>query len=450
MNHSKIPDPLQNIADLLLDAVFMVDARGNIVYVSAACERIFGYTPDEMTGKAIIDFVAPEDRASTWAESMQVMAGHQRIGFENRYIRKDGCQVHVMWSARWSEDGQMRIGVARDVTERKHAEAQQAATYAISEAAHAASDLVALYRETHGIIAKLVPTASFAVGHRDHETGKISFPYQMDTHGDSSLVNETVARQLCEDVIVNSQSLVIPVQPSANSCGAALSTNFPESWLGVPLVSQNGAMGALIMKSHPGMFYSEKDKELLQFVSTQLATAIERKQLHAELLRMAQYDELTGLPNRRLLYDRMTLAFARTRREHKRAAILFIDLDNFKLVNDSLGHSSGDLVLKEVARRLKQCVRDEDTVARLGGDEFVVLLEHVQFSEDVSVIAEKIKSAVCQKMRIDRNVLQAIPSIGIALYPDHGTTVEQVMQHADAAMYAEKKNKIHRPESVSH
>lgn len=441
--NSKLPYLLQNIADILLDAVFMVDVRGNIVYVSAACERIFGYTPGEMTGKAIIDFVALEDRASTWAESMQVMAGQQRIGFENRYVHKDGRLVHIMWSARWSEDGQMRIGVARDVTERKHADAQQAATYAISEAAHTASDLIALYRETHRIIAKLVPAASFAVGHRDDETGKISFPYQMDSRGDSSRVNETVARQLCEDVIINSLATAIPGDLPAYSSGTVISANMPESWLGVPLDSPNGAMGALIVKSHPGMLYTEKDKELLQFVSTQLSTAIERKQLHAELLRMARYDELTDLPNRRLLHDRMTLAFARTRREQGQAAILYINLDNFKQLNDSLGHSFGDLILKEVARRLKQCVRDEDTVARVGGDEFVVLLEHIQFSEDASAIADKILSAVCQEVTIDGNVLQVHPSIGIAIYPIHGATVEQIMQHADAAMYAAKKNKVH-------
>ncbi|MGH8808961.1 MAG: PAS domain-containing protein, partial [Noviherbaspirillum sp.] len=154
---AKTADRLPNFVDLLLDAVFMVDVRGRIVYVSAACERIFGYTPDEMIGKAMIDFVAPEDRARTWEEAMHVMAGSPRIGFENRYIRKDGRLASIMWSARWSEADQLRIGVARDVTERERADVLQAATYAISEAAYAASDLVALFREIHRIVAKLVP-----------------------------------------------------------------------------------------------------------------------------------------------------------------------------------------------------------------------------------------------------------------------------------------------------
>ena len=156
------PSVLPHVADLLLDAVFLVDPHGRIVYASAACERIFGYTPGELIGRQLIDFVLHEDRARTWEESMQVMAGHPRIGFENRYVRKDGTLAHVMWSARWSEADQLRIGVARDVTERKHAEERQAATYAIAEAAHSATDLATLFPRIRSIIADLVPVAGVA------------------------------------------------------------------------------------------------------------------------------------------------------------------------------------------------------------------------------------------------------------------------------------------------
>ncbi|RJF92051.1 diguanylate cyclase domain-containing protein [Noviherbaspirillum saxi] len=430
---------MPNFVDLLLDAVFLVDVHGRIVYVSAACERILGYTPEEMIGKTMIDFISPEDRARTREEASHVMAGHPRIGFENRYIRKDGSLANIMWSARWSEVDQLRVGVARDITERKRADAQQAAIYAISEAAHSALDLTALFREIHQIIAQLIPADGFAVGMCDEDSDLLGFPYQLGGHGDGSLIPEGIVLRICAEVIRGRKSMVIRREPSASIAGAEVSPSIDASWLAVPLFSQKATMGALIMKSTPGTSYTEKDKELLEFVSKQAAAAIERKQLHAELVKIAQFDELTGLPNRRILHDRMKIALARSRREEGRTAVLYIDLDDFKQVNDTLGHAAGDLLLQEVARRLKQCVREEDTVARLSGDEFVVLIERIHQSEDAFTAAHKIRTVVHESVTIDGKSLRMMPSVGIAFYPDHGDHAEQLMKHADQAMYLAKK-----------
>lgn len=212
-------------------------------------------------------------------------------------------------------------------------------------------------------------------------------------------------------------------------------------WLVVPLNSHTGIIGALILKGSPdGARYTRKDKELVQFVSAQVATAIERKQLHARLKHMAQYDGLTGLPNRALLYDRLIMALGRTRREQGQMSVLYLDLNNFKQVNDSLGHAAGDELLQEVADRLKRCLRGLDTVARMGGDEFVVLLENIQMPEHASNIANKIRSAISQPIKIRGRSLCILPSIGIALYPRHGDEAQQLLRHADEAMYFEKKN----------
>lgn len=118
----ELPESISNFADFLLDAVFLVDVDGCIGYVSAACEGILGYAPEELIGTFMIDLVAPADRDRTRAEAAQIMAGGQRVGFENRYLHKDGSEVHIMWSARWLESERMRIGVARDITELKQAQ----------------------------------------------------------------------------------------------------------------------------------------------------------------------------------------------------------------------------------------------------------------------------------------------------------------------------------------
>ena len=430
---ANLPRSLPNIIDLLLDAVFIVDAHGQIVYVSAAVERIFGYTPVEMMGMTMMDLIVPEDRERTREEAAQVMSGKHRVGFENRYIRKDGRIVHIMWSARWSEADQLRIGVARDVTEHKRAADMQAATYAISEAAYSAVDLVAMFRDIHRIIGTLVSASYFAVALPDERTGVPAFSYQMAPCGNALPEHAAALRQLYSEIFRTRQP-VIRSAPLPGKGGE-------ESWIALPLPSPNGIAGSLILKSYPGTCYGEKDMELLQFVSTQVATAIERRRLSDELQRAARYDELTGLPNRRLFHDRIKSALARTRRHGERVALLYVDIDDFKRVNDSLGHAAGDRLLQEIALRLQQSVREVDTVARLGGDEFVVLLEGLQQPGDARTVADKILSAISHPVHVDGHLLCTQSSIGVALYPDHGKSVEELLRHADMKMYKTKKAK---------
>ncbi len=444
--NTKTCAPLARFVDHLLDAVCVVDVEGRFIFVSAACERIFGYTPEEMIGQAMLEMVVPEDRAITLQMANQIMAGHPTLDFENRYIRKDGRVVHIMWSARWLEADRLRIAVARDITERKQAESMQAALYAISEAAHNAEDLPSLFQLVHQIIGKLLSATNFSVAMYDESNDQLSFPYYTgDTgdYGEASELQQTAVDTLCEEVIRTRQPLLLGPESLATlpeELRAVNDSNVP-CWLAVPLNSHKGTIGALILKGNPeSAHYTEKDKELLQFVSTQIATAIERKQLHARLKHMAQYDDLTGLPNRGLLYDRLKMALTRTRREQGQMSVLYLDLNNFKQVNDSLGHAAGDELLQEVANRLRQCVRDLDTVARMGGDEFVVLLENIQLPEHASNMAKKIRSAISQPIKIVGCSLCILPSIGIALYPDHGNEAQQLLRYADEAMYFEKKN----------
>ena len=153
---------------------------------------------------------------------------------------------------------------------------------------------------------------------------------------------------------------------------------------------------------------------------------------------MAQYDQLTAIPNRGFLYDRLKVALATARREHGRLSILYLDLDKFKHVNDTFGHDIGDLLLQEVAKRLKQCIRESDTVARVGGDEFVILLQSNSSPEQTEQVAEKIHYALNRPFDIGDHCLNIMSSIGIALYPEHGEDEQQLLKHADTVMYLTK------------
>jgi diguanylate cyclase (GGDEF)-like protein len=154
----------------------------------------------------------------------------------------------------------------------------------------------------------------------------------------------------------------------------------------------------------------------------------------------AERDFLTGLPNRALLADRLAQSIMLAQRHGKRVALMYLDLDNFKGINDSLGHSVGDQLLQSTARRLEGCVRHSDTVSRQGGDEFVVLLSEVEAAQNAALAAEKLVKAMAEPHLIDGHRLNVTLSIGISLYPDDGADAEAVLKNADTAMYHAKKN----------
>jgi diguanylate cyclase (GGDEF)-like protein/PAS domain S-box-containing protein len=167
----------------------------------------------------------------------------------------------------------------------------------------------------------------------------------------------------------------------------------------------------------------------------------ERKKIEEQLRHVSYHDVLTGLPNRILLSDRLKQAIAAAKRNNQEIlSLMFIDLDQFKQVNDTLGHTVGDLLLKEVAIRIQDCLRDSDTAARIGGDEFVVLLPSIKKKLDTMVVAEKIRHSLCQPIVLADQSLRISSSIGVAFYPENGSEEEMLLKSADSAMYDAKKS----------
>lgn len=179
----------------------------------------------------------------------------------------------------------------------------------------------------------------------------------------------------------------------------------------------------------------------LQQANLELAEAKDRAESAARrLAHQAYHDALTGLPNRVLLNDRLSVALAHAERNQSLLALLFLDVDQFKLINDTLGHASGDTLLCMIAERLQECVRSEDTIARLGGDEFMILLPYIQHAEDAAEVAHKITEALNRPLVVEGQELHLTISIGISIYPDDGGDVETLMRNADASMYRAKES----------
>lgn len=169
----------------------------------------------------------------------------------------------------------------------------------------------------------------------------------------------------------------------------------------------------------------------------------EQQHRQEKLQYLAYYDLLTGLPNRTLFNDRLTVAIDFAKRNSLQLAILFIDLDNFKAINDELGHLAADQILKCVSHRMKKEIRESDTIARFGGDEFIIILNNTKGKTQVKEIAEKLKSIICSPITVNQQVINVNISIGISLYPEHDSSSQGLQYKADLAMYRAKRARSH-------
>lgn len=445
-------DVLASCMELLLDAVFLVNRSGTLMYVSPACEAILGYSAQELMGRSMIDFVAKEDRDRTIEESKLVMAGRLRIGFENRYIHKDGHYVHIMWSARWSEEHGMRVGVARDVSARKRAEALQRATYSISEAAHDAADIRSLCKAVHDTLGTLFPIDAIVVATCDADLRVWDKAYQYRDSTDIPLLDWAQAEALSTQATNAQEPLwqLIETVPDADPATHAVQVRTESFSLDdnveaarhalavLPMHTARRAVGTLMIYGPVRALQAEAAQRLLAFVCDQTALAIERKQLIDDLYKAARFDELTGLPNRRTFGEFASEAVRRAQRTNGKLALLFADIDGFKDVNDSLGHATGDLLLKEIGRRMKAGVSDCGFVARHSGDEFVAIVQDAEIVERIDFAVNRLRSEIEQAISVNDASLTVRVSVGVAVFPDDGESMSELIRVADQRMYANK------------
>ena len=213
-----------------------------------------------------------------------------------------------------------------------------------------------------------------------------------------------------------------------------------ESYLAIPFFDQNGqASGHVCVMSKRPMEKDVYNEYLLEIISARLSAEYERNRSEQRLAHMANHDPLTDLPNRILFWDRLNTAIRRSERHNSKFGIIFIDLDNFKPLNDRYGHHLGDEYLKSIAHRMRTFCRGADTVCRYGGDEFTVIVENAHDVNDIACIANGLHDALTSdSYSIDGQQIDASVSIGFSVYPEHATMAEELLKKADLAMYLAK------------
>lgn len=397
----------QTLFDRASDGILIFKPNGDFISCNKSFATMHGYTAQEMLTLNLKDLDTPES-ASLVPERMQCIMAGEALTFEVENYRKDGSVFPMEVSASLIEvGGEFLIqSFSRDITERKLAE----------------KDLRVL-------------AASFET----HEAILIT-----DNYANIIKVNRAF-----QNITGYSSEDVLGKNPRILSAGRQNKEFYEDMWQ--QLLSNGTWSGEVWDKRKNGQVYPKwltvtavKDNtgKTTEYVGI-FKDMTARKRADDEIHNLAFYDALTRLPNRRLLMDRMRSALSSSVRSHHYGAVLFLDMDKFKIINDTLGHDYGDRLLIEVSMRIQSCVRETDTVARLGGDEFVILLEEIDdhaenASLKVSHIAEKIRASLTVPYQLKGSEYHSSPSIGVSLFYGNEESIDVLLKQADMAMYQAK------------
>ena len=410
---SKLQDAILENAGAL---VVVLDREGRIRRFNRACEDLTGYAFAEVDGRCVWDFLLPpEERDAVHQEAFHALVRNPkalRSSYTNHWVARDGTPRLIEWSNSVLLDGQgemeFMVSIGVDVTEKQQAEA---ALKESSARLKEAQRIAQVGSWEYDVVSNRLSWSdeTFRLFEIDRERFDASYEAFMDkVHPED---RERVS-QAYLDSLTNHE----PYEISHRICMA----DGRIKWV----------------NERCEMHFDAQGKAVRSTGTVQDIT--ERMQAEAQISQLAYHDTLTGLNNRFSLLSQLEQALAMAHREQRALAVVFLDLDRFKNINDTLGHAMGDALLRDVACRLRDSVRESDIVARLGGDEFVVALTEVDDATSAARLADKILQTLARPYRIGEETLHSTASIGVAFYPNDGQDAEALMKNADTAMYHAK------------
>ncbi|HBV89049.1 MAG TPA: GGDEF domain-containing protein [Desulfosporosinus sp.] len=399
------------LADEVLDIIIFISPEGQIIDANEAAVKRYGYSRDELTNMPFSKLRLPEDHSTVPYFLQNAPKGMQ---FELKHICKDGSVFPIDISAKGatSNGKPIIISLIRDISKRKEVEAE---VWLEKERAQVTLESIGdavITTDVHMNVEYINPVAEALTGWSNAEAAGLSLESIFKT------VNEETG-----------EAAEIPIVRSLREGRVVcLSDN-------TALINKAGVTLAIEESAAP-----IRDRENTVIGAVLVFRDVSYKRNHMkELAHQAQHDALTGLPNRLLFNEHLRQAIAQAKRKKGKLAVMFLDLDRFKLINDTMGHNLGDQLLIHVAERIRQTLREGDTVARQGGDEFLVLLPEIRDELEAASVSERICGIFAQPIILEGNEIYISASIGISLYPTDGNDLEALVKQADTAMYYAKE-----------
>ncbi len=388
-------------------ATIIIEGDGVISLANTEFERLSGYTKKELDGKkSFFEFVAPEDsnRVAGYHRARRTKPDSAPRSYEFHFLDRLGAKKNTLITVAMIPGTMSSVGSLLDVTEQKANQVK----------------LQSAFKTFYDII----------------ETAPIGI-YVVNQNGGIQYVNPAMYKisGMTERQFLSQNVFIIP-EYQRTGLSEKIKRGLQGKRFKVNSLEITGRKGKTTVRNYIGMPFDQGDeKKLLMFVED----ITEQKFNEEKLTYIATHDGLTGLPNRLLFNDRLQLALAYAQRRREKIAVMLLDLDRFKDVNDNLGHNVGDMLLQTVSDRLSEILRKSDTVARMGGDEFLMLLPDVDAPEDVDNVARKILEVFNKPFPLEGHEIEVTTSIGIAIYPDNGEDIDSLVKNADVAMYDVKK-----------
>ncbi len=401
--------------------IFVSDAEGSCIYTNAAYHTISGLNLEETLGTNWSMAIHPEDRERVLAEWRVAAREQAPFQTEFRFLQKDERIVWTRVNSAAMLDGKKWFGLVQtveDITERKAAEF----TLRVAE------ENLFMEKERAQVTLNSIGDAVLTTD----TLGNVTYLNLVAEAMTGWVHDEALGRPITEVFnIVDGTTRLAAANPMLRAIGENMAVGLATNSV---LIRRNGSESAIEDSATP---IHNRNGQVTGAVIV-FHDVSESRAMALEMAHLAQHDFLTGLPNRLLLTERFFHAIGLAKRHKKQVGLLFLDLDHFKHINDSLGHAIGDQLLQSVANRLVECVRTTDTVCRQGGDEFVILLAEIGQPQDAAQVAETLRAALVMPHPIGGHELHVTLSIGISIFPDDGTDVATLMQNADTAMYHAK------------
>jgi diguanylate cyclase (GGDEF)-like protein/PAS domain S-box-containing protein len=434
--------------DSAADMILLIDVRRRafIDFNDSACRQL-GYAREELLKRGSGEIRVDQPGTVLVREFEQLTASVERTDTAlATYRRKDGSTfpVEVRRRVHDTPDGPILVVNARDLTERKAADEREAAHLRYQATLARFGQAALDKREPHELVAEAIQTVIDGLGadavvyvEPGPRPGELVLRAGAGAAGTAynSEIMACAAGNAIEVALTSSEPFVGAGGDLPFAWGRALG-----SAAVVAVRGDNTVRGALCVLARREDAYWAEELGFLRTAVSLLSTGLQRIDIERRLAYLAQFDPLTGLANRTLFADRFAQMIERARRVSAPLGVLFIDLDDFKLVNDRLSHAAGDTLLREVAQRLQGAVRSGDTVARISGDEFAIVLSDLARAEDAALVAQKVLERLAQPVPLHGELTFVTASIGIAMFPADGADAESLLSAADAAMYRAKQS----------